>query len=74
MVHAFVLALIAVISAPQGTRYLIIRENELGRYDTTRIIITWSCRNGNTTYVRTIENEEYWIMAPKERLVKDEIR
>jgi hypothetical protein len=74
-VIAFILALMAFLYDQRGIPMLIVRENELGRYDTTHIIVSCVIRSDRqTVYVRTIDGTEYWLHEPKERLAKDETR
>lgn len=48
----------------------IIRENELGIYDTTECRVKFSTKQGKEIYVLTIEGKEYFLTLPKERLIK----
>ena len=46
----------------------IIRENEIGIYDTVRTKAVYSCRyTDGTIYLKT-ENGEMWLKGPKERV------
>jgi hypothetical protein len=62
----------AMISNPKGVNCWIIRETELGQYDSIPITVTFSIRDNKsqTVYVRTIDYKEYWLHEPKERLIK----
>jgi hypothetical protein len=52
------------------TDIMIVRENELGRYDTTRHTAIYSCRYPDgSQYIRTTDSGELWIKGPKERML-----
>jgi len=49
----------------------IIRENELGIYDTVKTKATYSCRYPDGTIYLKTPDGEMWLKGPKERILED---
>jgi hypothetical protein len=64
----------ALISDTTGIACLMVREGELQRYDTTRIVVIWSQRiSEQTVYVLQKNRVPLWIHEPKERMIEPPI-
>jgi hypothetical protein len=62
----------AIINDPKGVPCLIVRESEIGFYDTVLVMVIWACRvDANRTYVMIKDGDDMWITSPKERLIKE---
>lgn len=59
---------VAAIYAQGGTRVRVIRENELGKYDTTYVTATYVRRDSRGWYLNLLGDDEEWCDAPKCRI------
>lgn len=51
-----------------GVDCLVIRENEIGVYDTLQIKAVCIITNGNRIYIKCKDGTDLWLTMPKERI------
>ena len=53
-----------------GIDCMIVRENEIGIYDTSRVTAVYSVTLGTITTLRLKTGEEFRLQFPKEKLIE----
>jgi hypothetical protein len=59
-----------MIADTNGVDCLLIRENEIGIYDTVQYCVIYSCTIGNTVSIRTKDGQEMKFVFPKEKFIE----